>query len=306
MIAFILIFWNSPSHAEFDLECYIKGNCSRVGGGSSSNASAGNEIRLNPASVPMEKGFGVEVVYFRTPEWSIVQGLGRAGASISPANSEETFFGPPAVEYSPDYLERHISGRKYESQKYTLSTAFKVAETGSGRSRFNLSLGAMAKYNKYTARTTPGAGLAGSFGPILFGASVYLDETQLDPELDANLRPSPIRYKVQTYNLGLYLTSVILNYSNLQMIPEIGSSKSTISVFMTSLLTKQFVFNFALRTEDSYRSWYNPNTQALENQQFKNDYFLGFQFRMSKNLMSGIFYNYFMVNELALTGTLFF
>jgi hypothetical protein len=303
---FIIFFWAQPTRAEFDLECYISADCTRVGGGTSSNPSAGNEIRLNPAAVPMEKGFGVEVVYFGTPEWSIVQGLGRAGASISPANSEETFFGPPAVEYPSDFLERHRSGIKYESQKYTLSTAFKVAKHGSGRSRFNLNIGAMAKYNKYTYRTTPGGGLGGAFGPILFGASIFLDETQLDPELDPSIRISPIRYKVQTYNLGLYLTSVILNYSNLQMIPENGGSTSTIKVLMASLLTKRFVFNLAHRAEDSTRSWYNPYNDSLETKQIKEDYFLGVQYRMTKKLMTGVFLNYFMLNELSLTGTLFF
>lgn len=306
-IGLVIIFaWPNSSRAEFDIECYLKGDCKRRGGGSASNPSLGNEIRLNPAAVPMEKGFGIEIVYFGTPEWSIVQGLGRAGASISPANSEETFFGPPAVEYSSDYLDRQILGQKYESQKYTLATAFKVLEKGSGRSRFNLSLGAMAKYNKYTSRTTPGGGLSGSLGPILFGASVYWDETQLDPELEPSLIPPPTRYKVQTYSFGLYLTSVILNYSNLQMISETDATTSTVSVLMGSLFTKQFVFNLAHRSENSDRSWYNPSTNALEFKQIKNDYFLGFQYRMTKNFMTGVFYNYFMLHELALTGTLFF
>ncbi len=200
-----IVSWAQSSQAEFDIECYIKGDCSRMSHGSPSNPSPGNQIRLNPASVPLENGLGIEVVYFGTPEWSLVKGLGRAGASISPAHSEETFFGQPSVEYDADYLQRHIFSKKYESQKYTLATALNVAKTGSGSARFNLNLGVMAKYNRYTSRAMPGGGLSGSLGPILFGASLYWDETQLDPELEVRLRPSPIRYKVQSYNLGIYL-----------------------------------------------------------------------------------------------------
>ena len=303
------IFWSQNSPAEFDLECYIKGDCRHsVGGGSSANPSAGNEIRLNPAAVPTEKGLGIEAINYSTTEWSVVQGLGWAGAAISPANSEETFFGPPAIEYSTDYLNRYIAARKYESQKYTLASAFKLIDkSGSGLSRFNLNLGAMIKYNKYTARITPGGGLTGSMGPFLFGYSYYLDETQLDPQLNSSLRPPASRYSVQTFNVGLYLTSMVLNYSNLQMTPENSSTPpSTVTVIMASLLTQRFIFNLAARTEDSSRPWYNPETSTLVLKQIKKEYFGGIQYRFTKNLMAGTFYNYYLFQELSLTATLFF
>jgi hypothetical protein len=90
------------------------------------------------------------------------------------------------------------------------------------------------------------------------------------------------------------------------MIPEQSTSTSTVSVFMASLMSKRSVYNLARRTEDSSRSGYNPSTKTLEIKQSKDDYFFGFQYRMTKTLMMGVFYNYFMLNELAFTGTLFF
>lgn len=302
------MIWPQPSQAEFDIECYIKGNCNHSGGGgsSSSSPSTSNQIRLNPAAVPTEKGFGVESLVYSTPEWSIVQGLGRAGAAISPANSEETFFGPPAIEYNTDYLQRHIDRVKYSSQKYTLATAVKLVDKwGSGLTQFNLNLGALAKYNKYTTRVTPGIGITGALGPIMFGTSYYLDETQLDPQLDVSLRPAPTRYKVQTYNVGLYLSSIVMNYSNLQMTDESGNG-STVSVLTASLLVKRFNFNIAARSENSARSWYNSTTNALETKQIKEDYFAGVQVGLTKYFMLGSFYNYYLLHEFSATGTLFF
>ncbi len=237
----------------------------------------------------------------------MVQGLGWAGAAISPANSEETFFGPPSIEYSSDYLARNIASKKYESQKYTLASAFKLFDkSGSGLTRFNLSFGAMVKYNKYTARLTPGGGLTGSLGPLLFGLSYYLDETQLDAQLDPSLRPPAIRYSVQTYNVGFYLTSLVLNYSNLLMSPENSTSQSSVTVLMASLLTQKFIFNLAARTEDSTRPWYNAETLSLVTKQIKKGYFGGVQYRFAKSFMAGTFYNYYLLSEFSLTGTLFF
>jgi len=294
------------TYAIIDPNCYSKGTCLGSDSSPSSSPSVGNEIRLNPAAVPTEKGFGLETIYYNDAEWSIVQGLGRAGAAISPANSEETFFGPPSVELNSDYLQRHLDHDKYKSQKYTLSTAFKITKKTSKKNSLKLNLGVMAKYNKFTKNITPGGGLAGSFGPVQFGGSYYLDETQLSPELDDAARPTPTRYKVQTYNIGLYLTSIILSYSYLQMNLENGDTQSINSVLTASLFYNRFIFNLAGRIENSSRQWYNPDSKLLESKQIKNDYFGGIQVRLNKNIMLGSFYNYYLLNEFSTTLTLFF
>lgn len=304
-----VFIWSQHSYAVIDPNCYTTGTCQDGGSGSSSSASpsTGNSIRLNPAAVPTEKGFGLESIYYGSAEWSIVQGLGRAGAAISPANSEETFFGPPSVENDANYLQRHIESYKYESQKYTLATAFKIVQTKrSGLSKFDLNLGIMAKYNQFTNRITPGGGITGSFGPVQFGFSNYADETQLSPELDSSLRPAPTRYNVQTYNVGLFLASLILSYSNLQVKPENGTYGSTDSVLTASLFHRRFILSLAGRTEDSQRQWYNPETKLLEIKQIKSDYFAGLQYKATKNLLVGAFYNYYLLREVSATATLFF
>ena len=306
----IIIILSQQAWSDIDPNCYTKGTCmddSSSGRSSSSNPSTGNAIRLNPAAVPTEKGFGLEAIYYNTAEWSIVQGLGQAGAALSPANSEETFFGPPSIEYNTDYLQRHIDGHKYESQKYTLATAFKLYKNKkSGLSKFDLNLGIMGKHNKYTQRITPGGGVSGSWGPVQFGYSYYADETQLSPDMDASTRPAPSRYNVQTYNIGLFLASVILSYSNLQMKLEDGTLNSTESIWMASLFYRRFILSLANRTEDSIREWYNPQTKALEVKQIKSDNFAGLQYKATQNIMIGAYYNYYLLREGSLSVTLFF
>ncbi len=90
------------------------------------------------------------------------------------------------------------------------------------------------------------------------------------------------------------------------MIPELGTSVASISVFTASLLTKRLLLTLARRSESSDKPWYNRDTKKLEIKQVKDDYFLGFQYSVTKSFMAGAFYNYFMLHELAFTGTLFF
>jgi len=308
---FFVILITLSARAEIDPLCYTKGTCQDGSGDgrtySSASPSTGNSIRLNPAAVPTEKGFGFEVLYYDDADLSIVQGLGRAGAALSPANSEETFFGPPSIEESDDYLKRKIENRKYESQTYTLATALRIYKNKkSGLSKFDLNLGLMGKYNKHTAKISPGSGVTGSWGPVQFGYSYYIDETQLSLELEKNARPEATRYNVQSYNIGVFLASIILSYSNLQMNLVNGHQYATDSIWMGSLFYRRTIFSLAWRSENSQRQWYNSELKTLEDRLTKNDYFVGLQFKATKNLMIGAFYNYYLLREGSLSATLFF
>ena len=135
--------------------CGDKGGYS---GGSGGAPTRGSKIRLNPAVIPLDQSFGGEFLYFdNSVDFAIVKGLGRIGAAISPSNSEETFFGPPGVEVSSDFLTRHQEKHKYPSQKITLATAFGLLNNKrSGLSRFEINLGVMGKYNRKTEAANAG------------------------------------------------------------------------------------------------------------------------------------------------------
>lgn len=291
--------------ANADTDCYLINECSHYRRDPSSPAPGSTQVKINPSAVPTEKGFGVETVYFSGGgDFSLVRGTGRMGASISPTNSEETFFGAPGFERADELVERKIEKEKYPSQKVTLATAFDVAEKkGSGLRRYSLKVGVMGKYNKLTSDVTPGGGINATLGPFAVGYSAYSDGTQI--EYDPSFKET-IKYQVQTYNVGLYLNSLILNYSNLRLENEERTYLATVQVYTASLSLGKFILTAAKRSEDSPAPYYNYDTETLETQKIKEDYFGGAQYSLTKNFMLGFLYNYYLLREYSATATLFF
>jgi hypothetical protein len=298
-----------PAQAVWDLECYIKNNCSRGWNGSTSNPSTGSQVKINPSAVPTEAGFGIEGLFFKSEvDVSVVRGTGRVGAALSPSNSEETFFGPPGFEDQIKLYERKTLSEKYPNQKVTLAGAVSLVDhAGSGLRTFSLKLGVMGKYNKLLKNISPGAGLNGVLGPLTFGGSVYNDETQLeDPLVPGGPNTTRIGYQVQTYNVGVFLSSLILDYSHLQLkIPD-DPAISEVTLLTASLMVSKFILTVAKRTENSPRLSYNYQTKLLEDKLIKEETFGGVQYKMNKNLMFGGFYNYYLLREISVSATLFF
>lgn len=285
--------------------------CGDVRGGGRSSRSAspssGSAVRLNPSNVPVEKGFGIEGIYFDDAiDFSLVRGLGRVGAAISPSNSEETFFGPPGIELEDNYLERKQGKDRYESQKYTGAGAVNLLSSrGSGFKHFSLNLGLMGKYNKETEAIMPGGGLSGYWGPFSYGYSIYEDQTLLQSEPDFGVEQSEYlyKYKVQTFSGGIYFKGFIFDYSVMKMDGELPS---TVTLLTGSVLLKRAVITLSSRNEKSDRKAYNYETTQLEEKEEKTDLFGGLQFKILKPLMIGAFYNYYLHREISLGATLFF
>lgn len=264
---FIVLFCSS---ANAGWVCHYDKSCDDTGGVLSSNTggspSSGGKIRVNPAAAPVEKGFGVETITYKgTFDFAIVKGLGRVGAAISPSNSEETFFGPPGIETDYDYLNRQIEKDKYKSEKYTLATAVNVfSNKKSGLKRFDINLGVMGKYNSQTKAMSAGGGLSGVLGPLILGYARYRDETLLEYDYipaPFSMAPETIKYDVETMSAGLFLGSVILDYSILRRLSE--SHPSTVNLLTGTLLYKRLILTLAHRTEESERLVYDPETQTL-------------------------------------------
>lgn len=122
MQALLFIFlYHQSTHAYFEIDCYTSKNCDGDQSkrtSSAGNPSFGNRININPSAIPTEDGTGLEgILYKGTVDFSLVRGTGRVGAAISPSNSEETFFGPPSIEFDSDYFERKLNSDKYQNQK---------------------------------------------------------------------------------------------------------------------------------------------------------------------------------------------
>lgn len=274
--------------------CGDKGGYS---GGSGGAPTRGSKIRINPAVIPLNESFGGEFLFFdNSVDFAIVKGLGRVGAAISPSNSEETFFGPPGVEVSSDFLTRHQGKHKYPSQKLTFATAFGLIENKrSGLSRFEINLGAMAKYNRVTKAIYGGGGLSGVAGPFTFGYSLYRDETDLYTIVT--------RYNVESYSLGAFLGPLVLDYSNLRMYTEYETILA--SMVTGTILLSRVLITASVRNERSLRPEYNPASDSLEYNLDKREYFAGVQYGVTRNIMLGMFYNYYLMREASVGVTIF-
>lgn len=305
---FIISFPANKAQAS-DIKCYLLNQCTHWRRtNTSANPSTGSQLKINPSAVPTEKGWGIEGIYYKEDtDLSFVRGNGRMGAAISPSNSEETFFGPPGFESFQDLWDRKYNKEKFESQKYTLAAAFNLVEkNGSGTDKYNLKLGLMAKYNKLSKAVSPGGGLSGAIGPISFGYSIYDDQTYMDYGIYSTPPSEVYKYRVHTYNFGIFLSSLALDYSNLRLENDDKTFTSTVHLITANLSLGRFIFTASQRKEDSPSWAYNYETDQLEPKKYKEDYFGGIQFNFTSNIMLGVLYNYYLLREYSMTATLFF
>lgn len=307
LLASALLVAPSNSFA-LDTECYLNLGCTS-GHRSSSTPSESSRIRINPAAVPTEKGLGLEGIYYdQDTDLSLVQGTGKIGAALSPANSDETFFGAPGLELTNDLYLRKLNKEKYPNQKVSLATAVDLVDKeGSGLSRYALKVGVMGKYNKLAKTTNFGGGLTGIWGPFSVGYAAYKDSILLDTgAVPGTPQLQSFPYNVQSYNFGLYLSSLSLNYSHLRLQTEDQTFLSQVQVYTLSVNVSRAIVTFAKRIEDSPTPAYNYYTNTLQTEQFKDEYFGGIQFSLTKNFMIGALYNYYLLREYTATATLFF
>jgi hypothetical protein len=276
----------------------------RSASSSPAKPTTSSTVRINPSAVPLEKGFGAEMIHYKGEiDFALVQGLGRVGAAISPSASEETFFGPPAIEYPTDYLDRQELHTKYKSQKLTLATAINLFSNHSkDLKRLELNLGVMGKMNRTTGTVTPGGGLTAVAGPFTFGYSRYSDQTQLEAEPILAMEQSRVDYQVEMYSAGLYLNTLALDYS---VMHQFTTNRATISLATASLLLKYGIFTLSLRNEESDRPVYNQRDDTVSWPRQKSEIFGGAQFALGSHFMLGAFYNYYVLHEISLGATIF-
>lgn len=286
--------------------CTYDDPCS--GRGLFSKASPGptksDAIRLNPAAVPTEEVTGIEAIYFNSFDFALVKGLGRVGAAISPSNNEETFFGAPGVETEDAANERKLDRKKFDSTKYTLATGLNVFSTrGRGLLQTNFDIGVMGRYNKETGGITPGVGVRLTAGPLLAGASIYSDENTYATTDPANPR-AKVRSNVKTWNAGVFLDSVLVDYS---VIETEGITPARASVLTGALFVgKRGIITLAHRKTKYFESNYELIPGLNLPRKERSDMFLGVQYRVAKFLVLGIHHNYYLLDEFSGGIVLFF
>lgn len=288
---------------------YVEELCNHRGFRSSSSPaypSNNSRLNLNPSAVPMDKGYGFEgITYSAEWDFALVRGTGRIGAAFSPGNTEETFFGLPGLERSDDFLARRLKSRRFRSEKFVLATSVNLwSNRAKGLRRKELNLGLLGRYNRMTGNAGPGAGLSGVLGPFTFGASYSADESAIDYARTDTPDADQTRYNTVITSGGIYLSSVVLDYSRMLTTLENGSEIET-TLLTGSLLLRHMIFILSRRIEDSFRPAYNPALRNLEDRKLKQTTFGGAQVIVNKRAMVGLFYNYYLLEDYSFGVTIF-
>ncbi len=253
-----------------------------------------DKIRVNPAAIPVEEITGIETIYYKGAfDFGLVKGLGRVGAAISPSNSDETFFGPPAAELPSDLVSRMDERSKYSSGKYTAGLAASLFSKGNT----SLQIGGLLRYESFSKHVKPGFGLQAIVGPVYAGASYLQDEIRVTPD-------SFLNTALTTYSFGLSLTSILLDYS---VIDVSGDFRAKASVATAALFLGRFILTGAYRlTTSDEKFYYDFDNRALLATTSQSDLFGGVQFKTTRFLILGAFYNYYLLRELSIGATVFF
>jgi hypothetical protein len=118
----------------------------------------------------------------------------------------------------------------------------------------------------------------------------------------SQLKPT-IAYQVQTYNIGIFMTSLTFDYSHMKILTE---DPSYVNLYTASLTLKKFILTASRRVEESSRPAFNEDLKSLEVSRNKEETFGGVQVWVNNNVMVGIFYNYYLLREYSLAATVFF
>lgn len=299
---------------------YFGWNCDGKPGGSAGRSSSqslpsqSTAANLNPSNVRYAKGFGIETLWQPNNPliFSFATGTGKLGGALITQSYENSFFGNRVVELDDDLLSRHRNGYRYSNNKYNFAGGIKTIDS----KWLSLDLGVMGKFNQDTRRLNLGMGASGRLGILTFGASYYNDDVLVDLKNAADPYTGQLystvhngthyweRFQVETYSIGTKIKSFNFDYGIIKTRYAFYTEHTRIYLYSLSWSLKRFQFNGAIRKEYSPNQLYEDGHMITQRR--KDALYLGSQFTVNKNILTGINYNYFLLNELSFTGTILF
>ena len=316
-ILFLLLFFSSNAYAEdADLCRYFKycgGSASSSGRGTKSIPSSAGSGNLNPGNISNVKGVGIEAIYqSNNPlSFNLVTGNGKIGALVSPT-LENSFFGNRSIEIDDQFFLRKIYQTQYRNKKLNLALGAKLFD----RSNAELSLGLSLKRNPDIKKINPGVGLSARLFFLNFGAYIYQDDVKINLENYVNPYTNisysnsygsstyQEMFSVRTFTLGTRINNLTLDYGLIRTRYKFYSEETLISLYSSSYSYKKFLFNVALRNEES------PNLDFFESnlimKRKKSNIYYGAEYLLNNYFSTGLQYNYFLLDELSAKLTLFF
>lgn len=271
--------------------------------------------QFNPANVSHDRGLGVEAMYLpgQSPTIGLVAGTGKAGAALVSTNQENGFFSNRTLELDSDFLKRRDDVEPFDSDKYGLAIGAGLLKNRN----ISWDVGVLGKYNTVSKRVNGGVGTSLRVWVFSLGLSSYSDDqvlkfgNKLDPTsqnsyatlFDASEYHE--RYTVHTAFGGVRLGKLFLDTGVIRTRYEFyGGEPSTIHLYSAAYIVDKFLFNVALRHENSPMPTYK--NKELVYVQRKNDTYVAIQYSVGKNVVLGVHHNYYLLRELAVSGTVFF
>lgn len=282
---------------------------------SSSLPSPASSANLNPANVSYDRGLGLEAVYQpRNPvSFNIASGTGKLGGALISQSLENSFFGNRVVELKEVNLERYKERKQYDSKKLSLALGGKLFR----KKHVTLDAGVLLKRHSEIKRVNPGIGLSGRLGPLHLGASAYQDdlriefkdtietETGIPYATTYNREDYTEKFTVYTYSVGTRIKDLSVDMGVIKTKYDFFDGKdSQVHLYSSSYIYKKTLFNFAIRNEIT------PAFKIVEGelvqQNSQNEIFAGVQHSLSKNVILGVNYNFYLLREISVNGTVFF
>lgn len=316
----IILFFSSAWAAPKDI-CDILDlpNCSGV---SKQNRRTSNfslpspatAANLNPANISIDRGFGGEALFqANNPvSFNLVGGSGKFGGALISPTLENSFFGVRVPELDEEFLDRNKEQRRFDSKKFNFALAGKIAR----EKNYGLDFGFLFKRHSEVKKIRTGFGLSGRLWILNAGASFYKDDFWFDLEKTKQAgtgipysellgkKSYDESYQVQTYSVGIKIRNVSFDWGHIITDKyKFTEERVDISILSASLAWGNFLFNLGSRKEDSSTPKFEDD--VLKTQRIKNSTYLGVQYSWWKPLVVGVHYNYFLLNELSLTTTIF-
>ena len=291
---------------------YCGGGTSR-GTSSQSLPSASSSAGLNPSTISKVKGFGIEAIYqpHNSVNLGVVSGTGKIGALISPT-LENSFFGNRSIEIDDLFFQRRINKKQFENKKISFALGASFI-----RNRFiDFDLGVSLKRNPDIKKINTGFGGSLRIGPLNFGGYIYNDDVKLN--LSNYINPyngflySTIygnnvyqeKFTVKTLTVGTQIKKLTLDMGYLKTKYKFYNNETIIKIYSASYNYKSFLFNYSLRKELSDNLAFENNNLVIKRN--KNEIYFGTQYSLSRSLVAGIQYNYFLLHELSASLTIYF
>ena len=253
---------------------------------------------INPSTISVDRGLGAETLIYKGDyDVSLVGGTGAIGSAFAVGSQEGNFFGATPIQDYAEYLNRKIDGQKYESKKLSGMLAFNLWRNRKKNASFKVNLGVIGKYNQDTKKTGGGLGLSLKIKNFSMGVARHKDDHKSTAYVGAG------EFYTNTVSLGFQFSSLAVDWTYMK---NNMFTPNRVRLLTATMFLKKFMLTYGLRDEEGIYPYYDRDLKILNPQKENGEAFLGVQYSAHKNLIFGLFSNYYLVDDMTLGVSFFF